>query len=158
MTEVKRIPDNYARVNPYLIVDDAREAIQFYKEVLGAKTRGKYLPAPGGKLGHAELQLGDSVLMIADNDPTMGTKTPKQLGGCPMTLCVYVNDVDAVYSQAIRRGAREIDPVADQFYGDRSGTFEDPWGYRWSPMTHIEDVSPEEMANRAGKMMQASPT
>ena len=151
MPNVKAIPDEYQQVTPYLIVDGADAAIRFYTEVFEAKERGR-MPAPGGKIGHAELQLGDSVIMLADEAPEMGQRSPKSVGGTPVTINVYVNDVDDAFDRAIRAGAQALRPVENQFYGDRTGQFEDPFGHRWSVATHVEDVPPEEMEKRAAAM------
>jgi PhnB protein len=107
------------------------------------------IPAPGGKVGHAELQVGAAVLMLSDEYPEMGIRGPRSVGGTPVTMNLYVEDVDAVFDRAVGAGATALRPVADQFYGDRSGQFEDPYGHRWSVSTHIEDVPPEELARRA---------
>jgi PhnB protein len=152
MAKVKPIPDGYPRVSPYLVVDGAADAISFYSDVLGATERMR-MPAPGGRVGHAELQLGDSVVMLADEFPDMGIRGPKAVGGTPVTIGVYVDDVDAVYDKAIKKGAQSLRAPEDQFYGDRTGQFEDPFGHRWSVSTHIEDVSPDEMAKRASEAM-----
>ena len=152
MPNVKAIPDEYPQVTPYLIVDGADAAIQFYTEVFGAKERGR-MPAPGDKIGHAELQLGDSVIMLADEAPEMGQRSPKSVGGPPVTINVYVEDVDDAFDRAIRAGAQSLRPVENQFYGDRGGQFEDPFGHRWSVATHVEDVPEDEMARRAAEMM-----
>ena len=149
----KPIPDGYPRVTPYLIVDGAAEAIDFYTSVLGATQRGDRMEMPDGKVGHAELALGDSVIMLADESPDMGAIGPRTVGGTPVTIYVYVEDVDDVFGKAIAAGAKESSPLTDQFYGDRSGQFEDPWGHRWSVATHVEDVPPEEMAERAKAAM-----
>ncbi|WP_035840487.1 VOC family protein [Kitasatospora azatica] len=156
MPEVKPIPDGYPRVSPYLFVDGAAAAIEFYTSVLGARQRGDRMTGPDGRIGHAELQLGDSVLMLADEFPAVGAVGPKTVGGSPVLLNVYVEDVDAVFARALAAGAKELRPLADQFYGDRSGSFEDPWGHRWSVATHVEDVSPQEMAARAKAAMGGS--
>jgi PhnB protein len=150
MANVKPIPDNYPQVSPYLCVDDAGAALDFYAKVLGAKERMR-MPAPDGKIGHAELQLGDSVIMLADEYPDIGIRSPKAIGGSPVTLSVYVEDVDTVFDRAIAAGAKSLRPVKTEFYGDRSGQFEDPFGHRWSIATHVEDVSPEEMARRSAE-------
>ena len=147
------IPDNYRRVTPYLIVDGAAEAIDFYERVLGAKQRGDRMPAPGGKIGHAELELGDSVIMLADEAPDFGALSPKTVGGTPVTIHVYVEDVDAAFQAAMEAGATSQRDLEDQFYGDRMGQFEDPFGHQWSVATHVEDVSPEEMEKRAAAAM-----
>jgi PhnB protein len=151
MAKVKPIPDGYPMVTPYLCIDGADAAIAFYGEVLGTTERMR-MPAPEGKIGHAELQLGDSVIMLADEFPEMGITSPKSVGGTPVTISVYVEDVDTVFDRAVRAGATAMRPVEDQFYGDRSGQFEDPFGHRWSVATHVEDVSPDEMAKRAAAM------
>ena len=147
MAAVKPIPDNYPRVTAYLAIDGAGEAIEFYKKILGAEERFR-MPGPDGRIGHAEIQIGDSVIMMADAMPEMGAVDPKKLGGTPVTLTVYVEDVDATFKNAIKAGAKETQPVEDKFYGDRAGTFDDPWGHRWNVMSHVEDVSPEEMQKR----------
>ena len=149
---VKPIPDDYPRVMPYLSVDGAAEVIEFCTQVLDAKERLR-MEAPGGKIGHAELQIGDSVIMLADTFPEMGAPTAKELGGSPVTVMVYVEDVDAVFAKALSHGATAIDQVSNQFYGDRSGSFSDPWGHRWHVATHVEDVTPEEMERRAREVM-----
>jgi len=148
---VKPIPDGYPQVTPYLCVDGAAAAINFYSQVLGATERMR-MPAPDGKVGHAELQVGDSVIMLADEFPEMGITSPKTVGGTPVTISVYVEDVDATYQKALDAGATALRAVEDQFYGDRSGQFEDPFGHRWSVATHVEDVPSDEMAKRAAAM------
>jgi PhnB protein len=152
MPNVKAIPDEYPQVSPYLCVDGADAAIGFYAEVFGAKERAR-IPAPGDKIGHAELQLGDSVIMLSDELPEMGQRSPKSVGGTPVTISVYVEDVDDAFDRAIRAGAQALRPVENQFYGDRAGQFEDPFGHRWSVATHVEDVPEDEMARRAAEMM-----
>jgi PhnB protein len=145
---VKPIPDDYPRVTAYLAIDGASDAIEFYKKIFGAQERFR-MPQPDGTLGHAEIQLGDSVIMMSDAFPDMGVVDPKKLGGTPVTLTVYVEDVDATFANALKAGATQLQPVEDKFYGDRAGQFEDPWGHRWNVMSHVEDVSPEEMEKRA---------
>jgi PhnB protein len=145
---VKPIPDGYPRVTPYLIVNGASDAIAFYGKVFGAQERMR-MPDPAGGIGHAELTLGDSVIMLADEHPEMGFQGPKTIGGTPVTISVYVDDVDATFSQAVQSGATVVRELENQFYGDRSGQFEDPFGHRWNIATHVEDVSPEEMGKRA---------
>ena len=152
MAKVKPIPDGYPRVTPYLHVDGANAAIEFYSKVFGATERMR-MPAPGGKIGHAELQIGNSVIMLADEFPDMNVRGPKAIGGTPVTVMVYVEDVDKAFDRAIKGGAKEIRPVMDQFYGDRSGEFEDPFGHRWNVATHVEDVPPDEMPKRAATVM-----
>lgn len=153
MSEVKPIPEGYPRLSPYLAVDGAAAAIDFYREVFGASERVR-MPAPDGKIGHAELLVGDSVIMLADEFPDMDVRSPKTVGGTPVTLILYVEDVDAVFDRALRAGATALRAVENQFYGDRSGQFEDPFGHRWNIATHIEDVPPEEMAQRAAQTME----
>ncbi len=150
MAKAKPIPDGYPRLAPYICVDGATRAIEFYATVFGAKERMR-MPSPGGKVGHAELELGDAVIMLADEHPEMGFVGPKTVGGTPVTLHLYVENVDDVFARALKAGAKSIRDVANQFYGDRSGQFEDPFGHRWNVATHVEDVSPEEMAKRAAK-------
>ncbi len=148
---VKPIPDGYPRVTPYLYVDGAKAAIDFYASVLGAQQR-LMMPGPDGKVGHAELSIGDSVIMLADEFPDMDVRGPKSIGGSPISLHVYVEDVDATFERALSAGATVRRPVEDKFYGDRSGEFEDPFGHRWNVSTHVEDLSPEEMQERMGQM------
>ena len=152
MASVQPIPEGYTQVTPYLCVEGAAAAIDFYGAVLGTTERMR-MPAPDGKIGHAELQLGDSVIMLADESPDIGFRSPKAIGGSPVILSVYVDDVDAVVARAEQAGATVVRPVETQFYGDRSGQFEDPFGHRWSIATHVEDVSPEEMGRRAAEAM-----
>ncbi len=151
MPHVSPIPDTYPQLTPYLIVDGAHDAIDFYTEVLGASERLR-LPGPNGTVGHAELQIGSALVMIADEFPDMGAVGPKTVGGSPVVLNLYVEDVDDVFSRAVAGGAKALSEPADQFYGDRAGQFEDPWGHKWSVATHVEDVSPDEIARRAAAM------
>lgn len=152
MAAVNPIPEDYPRVIPYLSVDDATAAIDFYRDVFGATERVR-MGGPDGKIGHAELEIGTSVIMLADPFPGMSQPTATALGGSPVNLMVYVEDVDDVFARAVSRGAKEVAPVQDQFYGDRSGQFEDPFGHRWNVASHVEDVSPEEMDRRAAEAM-----
>ena len=144
----KSIPDGYHNATPYLIVDDAVAAIEFYKKAFGA-TELMRMPKPNGKIGHAEIKIGDSPIMLADEVPGMGYRSPESLGGSPVSILLYVEDVDAVFNQAVAAGAKVQRPVADQFYGDRTGGVTDPFGHVWYVATHMEDVSPEEMRKRA---------
>ena len=144
---VQPIPDNYPRVCPYLVVDDATKAIDFYTDVLGGTERMR-MPGPDGRIGHAEIAFGNSVIMLADEFPDMGIRSARTIGGTPVTVALYVEDVDRTFAAALAAGATEIQPVEDKFYGDRAGQLEDPWGQRWDLMTHIEDVTPEEMRQR----------
>jgi PhnB protein len=144
----KPIPDGYHSVTPYLIIKGAAAALDYYKQAFGA-TELFRMPAPEGKIGHAEIKIGDSPIMLADECPEMGYKSPQTLGGSPVSIMIYVEDVDSVFKQAIAAGGKEQRPVKDQFYGDRSGTLEDPFGHVWHVATHTEDVSPEDMERRA---------
>jgi PhnB protein len=155
MAEVKAVPDNYPRLVPSLAVSDAAAAIDFYCHVFGAVERVR-MPAPGGRIGHAELQFGDSLLMLADEFPAVGHLSPESVGGTPVTLSLYVEDVDAVFQRALDAGAKPVRPVQDQFYGDRSGGFLDPFGHRWYVATHIEDVSEEELQKRSAQAVSQS--
>ena len=152
MAKVKPIPDGYPRVIPYLSVAGGSEAIDFYTQVFGAKETVR-MDGPGGKVGHAELAIGDSLIMLADEFPDMGGQSPKTVGGTPVTVMVYVEDVDAVFEKALEHGASALNKVEDQFYGDRAGTFEGPFGHKWHVATHVEDVAPEEMEKRAAAAM-----
>ena len=145
---VKPIPDGYRSVTPYLAVKQAAEAIEFYRRAFGAKERMR-VPGPDGKIGHAELEIGDSVIMLADEFPEMDFRGPASLGGTSVTLHLYVPDVDASYSKATAAGAKPVRPVEDQFYGDRTGSVGDPFGHVWHIATHKEDLSPEELRRRA---------
>ena len=147
---VKPIPDGYPVVTPYLIIRGAAKALDFYKAALGATERMR-MEMPGGIIGHAEIQLGDSVVMMADEFPQMGARGPEAYGGSPVSLHVYVTDVDAVVARAVGLGAKVIRPVQNQFYGDRSGMITDPFGHTWNIATHFDDVSPEETTPRAAK-------
>jgi PhnB protein len=151
MAAVRPVPEGYPQVTPYLVVDGAGAAIEFYGKVFGARERMR-LPGPDGTIGHAELELGDSLIMVADETPQLGIHGPRTVGGTPVTISVYVEDVDGVFDRAVQAGATVLRPVEDQFYGDRSGQFEDPFGHRWSIATHVEDVSPEEMGRRAADL------
>ena len=144
---VKPIPDNYHRITPYLIVDGAAKAIEFYERAFGA-TELMRMPAPGDKIGHAEIKVGDSVVMLADPIAEMGHKSPKALGGSPVTLLIYVEDADATVAGAVAAGAKVTRPLENQFWGDRMGDVTDPFGHKWHVATHVEDVSPEEMQRR----------
>ena len=150
----KPIPEGYPRLTPYLIVDGASAAIDFYCSVLGASERMR-MPMPNGRIGHAELELGDSLLMLADENPDMNIRGPASIGGTPVSMHVYVEDADAAFARALEAGAKALRPVEDRFYGDRSGQFEDPSGHRWDVSTHVEDVPPEEMSKRAEAAMAA---
>jgi PhnB protein len=150
----KPIPEGYHTITPYLAVDDAVEAIEYYKEAFGAKERVR-MDAPEGKIGHAELEIGDSLVMLSDPFPQAATRSPKELGGSSVSVHMYVEDVDAVVKKAVDAGATITMEVADQFWGDRLGSVKDPFGHLWSIATHVEDVPPEEMAERAKAAMAA---
>jgi PhnB protein len=149
--KVKAIPEGYHNVTPYLVVDGGARAIDFYKRVFRATERMR-MPSPGGKVGHAELSIGDSTIMLADEHPEMGARGPRAFGGAAVTLHLYVEDVDATVKAAVEAGAKLVRPVEDKFYGDRMGTIEDPFGHHWHVSTHKEDVPPAEMARRAAAM------
>ncbi len=144
---VKAIPDGYHSATPYLIVDGAARAIDFYKRAFGAKELMR-IPAPGDRVGHAEIKIGDSVIMLADEHPEIQARGPQHYGGSPVSILLYVADVDGLFKQAVAAGGTEVRPVADQFYGDRSGSLKDPFGHSWHLSTHKEDVSPEELNRR----------
>jgi PhnB protein len=146
MADVKPIPDGYHSVTPYLICDRAADAIEYYKKAFGATEL--FRMDHEGKVGHAEIKIGDSPIMLADEFPQLGYRSPKTLGGTPVSIMIYVPDVDTVYKQAIAAGATEVKPLQDQFYGDRSGTLTDPFGHVWTIATHKEDVTMEEMNRR----------
>ena len=146
MANVKSIPDGYHSVTPYLVIKGAADAIEFYKKAFGATEL--FRMEHEGKIGHAEIKIGDSPIMLADEHPAMGHVGPKTLGGSPVSLMIYVDDVDTIFNQAIESGSEPVKPLQDQFYGDRSGTLKDPFGHVWTVATHKEDVSPEEMGKR----------
>jgi PhnB protein len=150
---VSPIPKGYHTATPYLVVDGAASAIEFYKEAFGA-TEVMRLPGPGGKVMHAEIRIGDSPIMLADEVPQMNIRGPATLGGSPVSILLYVDDVDAQFSQAIAAGAKEQRPVKDQFYGDRSGTLVDPFGHIWSVATHKQDLTPDEIQTRFEAVMK----
>jgi PhnB protein len=150
--QVKPIPDGYHSLTPYLTVNDAARAIDFYKRAFGAQEVAR-MDGPGGKIMHAELKFGDSMLMLSDEMPGAGGRSPKSLGGTPVNIFLYVKDVDSTFQQAVAAGAKGEMPVADMFWGDRYGKVTDPFGHSWSLATHKEDVAPEEMRKRAQAAM-----
>jgi PhnB protein len=150
---VKPIPDGYHSVTPYAVVDDAAKAIDYYTKAFGA-TEIFRMNGPDGRVGHAEIQIGNSILMLSDENPMWNTKSAKALGGSPVSLMVYVEDCDAVFKQALAAGGTEVKALQDQFYGDRSGTLTDPFGLMWTVATHKEDLTPEEMNRRAEEYMK----
>jgi PhnB protein len=149
---VDPIPAGYPRVTPYLCCRGAADAIEFYKEVLGATERMRMPGDSPDTIGHAELEIGTGLVMLADEFPDMGFLSPQSIGGTPVTVHVYVDDVDAVCARALAKGATTSREVENQFYGDRSGQFVDPWGHRWNVASHVEDVSEEEMGRRMAEM------
>ncbi len=150
---VKPIPDGYHTATPYLIVNGGVAAIEFYKKAFGA-TELMRMPGPSGKLMHAEIKIGNSPIMLGDEAPERDVKGPQSLGGTTFGMCLYVPDVDAMFAAAIAAGGKELYPVKNQFYGDRSGTLIDPFGHKWTIATHIEDVPPEQMQQRAEAAMK----
>jgi PhnB protein len=150
---VKPIPQGYHTITPYLFVDGADRAIDFYKKAFGAQELVR-MPGPGGRVMHAEMQIGDSRFMLSDANPAMGSRDPKSYGGTPISILLYVDDVDMWAKRAQDAGIRVVRPVENQFYGDRAGTFEDPFGFQWDIHTTIEEVSPEEMQRRMAAMPQ----
>ncbi len=151
MAKVHYIPRDYHTATPYLLVRGAAEAIEFYKNVFGAVEIMR-MPAPGGKIGHAEIKIGDSHIMLADEVPEAGYIGPQQLGGTPVSILIYVEDVDRIFSQALAKGAKQQRAVENKFYGDRMGTLIDPFGHQWHVATHVEDVSEDEMRRRMATM------
>jgi PhnB protein len=150
----KAIPEGYHTVTPYLIFDGAGDAIEFYKRALGASEVLR-MDGPGGKIHHAEIRIGDSRIMLADEHPEIQALSPKTIGGSPVTMHVYVEDVDTAVDRAVAAGAKLIRPVADQFYGDRTGGVEDPFGYRWFIATHKEDLTMDEIRRRAAAQQRS---
>lgn len=148
VNNVRPIPEGYHSVTPYLIVKGGAKAIEFYRQAFGAKEVFR-MPQPDGKIGHAEIQIGDSRIMLADEFPERNIRGPETLGGTSVMIHLYVNDVDTVAKRAVAAGAKEIRPVQDQFYGDRSGMFADPFGHQWNISTRVEDLSAEEVGKRA---------
>jgi PhnB protein len=153
---VSPIPDGYHSATPYLIAEGAAAAIDFYQQAFGAIERMR-LAGPEGKIGHAEIQIGNSFIMLADECPEMGFRGPKSLGGTPVSLMLYVENADAMFGRAVSLGATVVKPIQNQFYGDRSGTITDPFGHVWTIATHVEDVSPEEISARMEAMMKQQP-
>lgn len=153
--KVTPVAEGFHTATPYLITANAAKAIEFYKEVFGATELAR-LSTPDGKVGHAEIQIGDSRIMLADECPAWEALSPQTVGGSPVFIMLYLEDVDAVVSRAVAAGAKLFKPVADQFYGDRSGAITDPFGHKWTVATHIEDVSPEEMKRRASELFGMS--
>jgi len=155
MSSVPYIPKGYNSVTPYLVIKGATQAIEYYKAVFGA-TEVMRMPDPSGRIGHAELKIGDSHIMLADEFPEMNYRAPVMDGSSPVSILLYVEDVDSIVERAVAAGAKILKPVQDQFYGDRSGFIQDPFGHLWGVATHKEDVSQEEMAERMKKMKNAA--
>jgi len=158
MSKVPHIPEGYHTVTPYLVIKGAAQAINYYEKVFGAKTTVR-MDRPDGQVGHAELKIGDSIIMLADENPQMampGHGSATAIGGSPVSLYVYLPNVDDVVAKAAAEGAKILKPVQDQFYGDRSGFLQDPFGHFWGIATHVEDVSPKEMAERMKKLAPAA--
>jgi PhnB protein len=145
--KTKYIPQGFHTVTPYLTVKDAKKAIDFYKRALGARER-VMMPTPDGKVAHAELQIGDSIIMLGEECPERGCVSPQTLKGSPVGLALYVEDVDNIFNRAVSAGASVKEAVSDKFWGDRAGALTDPFGHQWTLLTHVEDVSPEEMKQR----------
>ena len=145
--KVKPIPDGYHTATPYLIIRGAAKALDYYKKVFGA-TELMRMAQPDGRIGHAEIRIGTSVIMMADEFPEMGACSPQHYGGTPVSILLYFPDADRVFREAVASGANVLKPMQDQFYGDRTGTLTDPFGHQWTIATHIEDVTPEEMEKR----------
>jgi len=154
-SQVKPIPPGYHAVTPYVCVDGAAEALEYYKRAFGA-TEIMRMPSPDGKIGHAEIEIGGSRIMLADEHPEMNFRGPKSYGGSPVHIHLYVDDVDRIAERAVSEGAKILRPVADQFYGDRTGSVEDPFGHVWHIATHKEDVAPEELKRRAAEKAAAA--
>ena len=152
MTTVKPIPDGYTTVTPHLVLSDATKAIEFYKTAFGAKELARMTAPDGKSIIHAEIQIGNAIVMICDEFPEMGCLSPEKIGGSSTSLFLYVEDVDATYKKALEAGCKELMPVADMFWGDRYGQVQDPYGHRWAIATHIKDVTPEEMQEAAKKL------
>ena len=148
--KVKPIPENFPALTPYLCCKNAAVAIEFYKNVFGAREEGSMrMTTPDGKIAHSEIWIGNAFVMLADESPQMSFRSPQSIGGSPVTLVLYVNDVDEIANRAVAAGAKLRQPVSDMFYGDRAGTIEDPFGHMWHIATHKEDLSPEEIKKRA---------
>ena len=150
MSKVKPIPDGYHTVTPYLIIRGAAEAMEYYKKAFGAQELYR-MPGEGGKIMHAEMQVGSSRIMLADEFPEMNIRSPQSLGGAGVSMCLYVENADATFPAALAAGGKELRPLKNQFYGDRSGTLQDPFGHCWTVSTHFEDLTPEEIGKRAAQ-------
>jgi PhnB protein len=155
--QVNPIPDNYPQLSPYLCCKNAAAAIEFYKSAFGAREEESMrMTTPEGKIGHSEIRIGNAFIMLADESPQMNFRSPQSIGGSPVMMVLYVNDVDEVANRAVAAGAELVQPVADMFYGDRAGTIQDPFGHIWHIATHKEDLSPEEIKGRAASHHSSS--
>src|SRR5215469_11547573 len=152
-TQVKPIPDGYHSVTPYLTIRNAGQAIEFYKRAFGAQERVR-MPAPDGKIAHAEIMIGNSILMLGEECPQMGNQSPEALQGTSVGLALYVENVDDVFNRAVKAGATAKEEVSDKFWGDRAGCLTDPFGHKWTILTHKEDVAPQEMKKRMEQMFK----
>ncbi len=155
-TDVRPVPDGLHAVTPYLILRHAAQAIEFYQRAFGARERYR-LDMPDGRIGHAEITIGDSILMLADEFPESGIQSPQTLNGSPVSFAIYVDNADAAFQRALDAGATVVEPLTNKFYGDRAGRVVDPYGYKWTLTTHVEDVSPEEMKLRLHKLFSGGP-
>ena len=155
ISKAKPIPEGFHSVTPYLCVSDAAGALEFYKKAFGA-TELMRMPDPSGRIGHAEIKIGDSIIMLGGTPQTSGLRSPQSLGGSTVSIFLSLEDVDSTFKKALAAGAKEAQPLADQFWGDRYGRLTDPFGHSWSLATHKEDVSPEEMAKRAQQAAKAA--
>jgi PhnB protein len=144
MAQVKAIPEGYRTITPNLVVTDGAKAIEFYKRAFGAEETVR-MPGPGGGVLHAELRIGDSIIMLGEEVPELGAKSPRAFGGSPVSFYVYFEDVDAAWERAVKAGAKPVRPLANMFWGDRTGRLEDPFGHTWSPAQHVADPTPEEI-------------
>jgi len=153
---VKKIPEGYSAVTPYLTIQGAAQAIEFYKKAFGAEEVMR-MPMPDGRIAHAEIRIGGAIVMLHDEAPEWKAFSPQTVGDTSVSIMLYVDDVDAVHQRAIAAGAQSTMEVADQFYGDRAGGLKDPFGHKWHVATHVEDVEPEEIRRRAAKMFEAGP-
>ena len=155
LKKAKSVPRGYRTVTPYLTVKDAASAIDYYKQAFKAKVL-ICLSEPSGKVGHAEIKIGDSRIMLADEYPEMGSRGPQSFGGSPVSILLYVEDCDEIFNRALAKGAKIVKPMSDQFYGDRAGTLEDPFGHIWTIATHQEDLTSEEIVQRAAVRSSSS--
>jgi len=153
----KYLPDGFHAVTPYLTVKNPKEAIAFYKRAFGARER-MLMPMPDGQVAHAEIQIGDSIIMLGCECPDHGGVSPQTLGGSPVTLTLYVQNVDEIFNQAVKAGATSKEPVENKFWGDRAGSLTDPFGHKWMLLTHVEDVSPDEMKKRMAEAFSSAST